>query len=228
MQRAMYLAWILAIALVFQASLNWDASAQEGPDLAPTASDDSDKELPPPQPPQNRPQPPAMNARAYLGVTFDARVRDAAVVRSVTPGSPAYLSGLVGGDTIVALNGHEVNSYEDVIRAVGAMKPGDLLDIKVTRRVTIETQAVLNNAPDSQPVAARNRENDESRAAAAGDRRRSGTGPAGARDNRLQRGRENSESQTNGSNAAARGDNDDDDDDDRDRGFRGRLLRRRG
>ena len=70
---------------------------------------------------------------AYLGVTFRAEVHDAAIVKSVNPGSPAKEAGLQAGDIIVALNDNEVRSYQDVIQLVGAMRPGDELEIVVER-----------------------------------------------------------------------------------------------
>lgn len=80
---------------------------------------------------------------AQLGVTFDPRFRDAAVVRSVMRGSPAEQARLQEGDAIEAINGRGVSSYEDVIAAIDAMRPGDVIDIDFSRRITGRTQAVL-------------------------------------------------------------------------------------
>jgi membrane-associated protease RseP (regulator of RpoE activity) len=86
-------------------------------------------------------------AGAYLGVTFDPEVRNDALVRSVAAGSPAERAGLVAGDVIHSLNGRRVSSYEDVLSAVRWMKPGDSLDIEVSRRVYVRVQPVLERNP---------------------------------------------------------------------------------
>lgn len=87
--------------------------------------------------------PPAVPTSAFLGVTFDPQTPKAAVVRSVAPGSPAEKAGLRAGDTIEALNDRLVTGYQDVLDAVRWMKPGDSVDLQVSRRVSLRTQAVL-------------------------------------------------------------------------------------
>jgi S1-C subfamily serine protease len=76
---------------------------------------------------------------AYLGVLFDARVRDAAMVLSVSPGSPAETAGMRQGDTILAMNGQEIQSYPEVISMIRSMRPGQEVDI-VIRRGQSDTQ----------------------------------------------------------------------------------------
>jgi membrane-associated protease RseP (regulator of RpoE activity) len=90
-------------------------------------------------------------SQAYLGVTFDPQYQTAAVARSVTAGSPADQAGIKAGDTIVSVNGRRITGYDDVLRWVDRLKPGDVLDIDVTRRVSVKARAVL----DGQPVGAR-------------------------------------------------------------------------
>jgi S1-C subfamily serine protease len=86
---------------------------------------------------------------AYLGVVFDAQARDAAVVLSVNPGSPAQEAGIQSGDIIVALNGQEMRSYMDVIAAVREMRPGEELQLIVERaRAEREMLAVLDAKPN--------------------------------------------------------------------------------
>jgi hypothetical protein len=88
------------------------------------------------------------NAPAYLGVVFDGNVRDAAVVNSVSRGSPAEEAGLQRGDMILAFNGEELRDYRDAIDIVRSMRPGDQLDIVFVRgRSEAETQAVLDARP---------------------------------------------------------------------------------
>jgi hypothetical protein len=88
------------------------------------------------------------NVGAYLGVTFDPEARNYALVRSVAEASPAERAGLIAGDVIELLNGRQVSSYADVLTAIRWMKPGDSLDVEVTRRV--RTQVVLDRTANRQ------------------------------------------------------------------------------
>jgi C-terminal processing protease CtpA/Prc len=88
-------------------------------------------------------------SQAYLGVRFEGRVRDGAIVSSVIPGSPADEAGLQRGDEIVAINGREVQSAQEVTRLVAAMQPGDTVDIDFSRRIDERTQAVLQGREGS-------------------------------------------------------------------------------
>jgi S1-C subfamily serine protease len=96
--------------------------------------------------PSNRPY---AGGGAYLGITFDAQARDAAVVLGVNPGSPAQEAGLQPGDIILALNGQEVRSYPEVITMIRSMRPGDELEIVVERaRAERQMLAVLDAPPN--------------------------------------------------------------------------------
>jgi len=97
---------------------------------------------------------PAEGDQAFLGVSFDPQIRDAAIVRAVTPGSPAEHAGLQPGDMIVALNGERVASYQDAIQMIGSLRPGDRLGIEFSRRVDDRTQAILSGRPAQGPRAA--------------------------------------------------------------------------
>jgi membrane-associated protease RseP (regulator of RpoE activity) len=93
-------------------------------------------------------EPPARDhSRVYFGVTFDPNVRDAAVARSVSAGSPADKAGVLAGDTIESLNGTKIGSYDDVLNTIGRLKPGEVLDIEVSRRVSVRVRAVLDGTP---------------------------------------------------------------------------------
>jgi hypothetical protein len=76
---------------------------------------------------------------AYLGVLFDAKVRDSAMVLRVNRGSPAETAGLRQGDMILAMNGQEIQSYPEVISMIRSMRPGQEVDI-VIRRGQSDTQ----------------------------------------------------------------------------------------
>jgi putative serine protease PepD len=86
--------------------------------------------------------------RPYLGVsTGDARTGTGAVVASVIPGGPAAAAGLQPGDRIVAIGGRKVTRSTDVSSAVTARKPGQQIEVRVSRggderslRVTLATR----------------------------------------------------------------------------------------
>jgi hypothetical protein len=87
---------------------------------------------------------------AYLGVTFDPSFRNAAVVRSVHPGSPAEQAGLQSGDIIEALNGLTISSNQDVIDIVSTLRAGDVVNIDYSRRLIARTQAALGRPTTEQ------------------------------------------------------------------------------
>jgi len=112
-------------------------------------------QLNPPQNPQSRlkhDKPTAVKGSpvAYLGVTFSGNERDA-IVRTVAPGSPAEQAGLQPKDLIETLQGRRIRTNDDVLDIVAKMRPGDVLDIGVTRRVNIRTQAPLAALPSTTP-----------------------------------------------------------------------------
>ena len=90
---------------------------------------------------------PAAGSQPFLGVTFDGRIPDAAVVRSIAPQSPAEQAGLRPGDAIHALNGERVSSYGDAIGVIRSMRAGEKLSIDFSRRVDHQTEAVLDGSP---------------------------------------------------------------------------------
>lgn len=67
---------------------------------------------------------------ALLGVTFDSQTQNAAVIVSVTPNGPAAQIGLKPGDHIVSINGRRLNGFQNAIQVVGAMQPGDQVEIE--------------------------------------------------------------------------------------------------
>ncbi len=70
--------------------------------------------------------------RAFLGVVTSPGARGAEV-QSVTPGSPAADAGLRAGDVITGVDGHRVLEPQDVSEAVNGRKPGDGMDLEVSR-----------------------------------------------------------------------------------------------
>jgi S1-C subfamily serine protease len=115
--------------------------------------------------------------RAYLGVQMqgvngqvadqlDLPVDHGALVADVTPGSPADDAGLRGnstnssgdtepGDVIVAINGEEMQSEDDVAQTVAEHRPGDTVRIEYYRGDEKRTASVeLGKRPasaDTQP-----------------------------------------------------------------------------
>ncbi len=70
--------------------------------------------------------------RAYLGVTTAPHTRGAAVV-SVASGSPARSAGVQAGDVITAVDGHAVTEPQDVSEAIDSLKPGDSIELELSR-----------------------------------------------------------------------------------------------
>jgi membrane-associated protease RseP (regulator of RpoE activity) len=93
-------------------------------------------------------EPQRRTGRPYLGITFDPTVRDAAVVGATVPDSPAEQAGLQPGDEIVAINDQPVGTIEETFAAVGRLRPGEIVNIEFSRRITARTQALLEDAPD--------------------------------------------------------------------------------
>ena len=97
--------------------------------------------------------------KPYVGVQV-SDASDAALIYSVTKGSPAEQAGLKANDIVTAANGEKVTSADDLTAIVKAMKPGDVLTLTVNRggqetriEVTVGEQtqsAQLSGADDAQ------------------------------------------------------------------------------
>lgn len=75
-------------------------------------------------------------ARPYLGVMVEAAKdvdHPGAVVREVTPISPAEQAGLKNGDLIVKVDDKDVKGPDALVKLVGEHKPGDKLALHVMR-----------------------------------------------------------------------------------------------
>jgi membrane-associated protease RseP (regulator of RpoE activity) len=91
-------------------------------------------------------QPNKSNGPAFLGVTFNTDIH-APIVKSVTPGSPAEQAGLQPTDVIETIQGWPVKTYQDVLDVVAKTRPGELLDIEFSRRLSVRTQVALTILP---------------------------------------------------------------------------------
>jgi membrane-associated protease RseP (regulator of RpoE activity) len=78
---------------------------------------------------------------------------DTWVVNTLTPGSPATQVGLLRGDQIVAIDGQDVSTFEDLTSIVRE-RPGETVTLTVVRDgETIElTPTLASRNPDGQPV----------------------------------------------------------------------------
>jgi len=114
--------------------------------------------------------------RGWLGVQIQKVSEDIAssigldkpsgtLVAAVTDGSPAEKSGLRTGDTILKVNGADIEGPKELSRAVAKLKPGTSVEMTVFRggkqrdiNVSIgempgEKQASINPGPDNGPAA---------------------------------------------------------------------------
>lgn len=81
-----------------------------------------------------------------------------AIVRSVTEDAPAEAAGLAANDIITAVNGEEIISSSDLVRAVSKCSPGDALTVTVYRQggtsvdltITVGEQRLSARAEEEQ------------------------------------------------------------------------------
>lgn len=88
--------------------------------------------------------------QAFLGVGLRVDPNDSLGVRvvRVAPGSPAERAGIQVGDRILAIEGAEMRTSEEITEAVRGMRPGDDLSLTVVREAEIlPLRATLAVAP---------------------------------------------------------------------------------
>jgi S1-C subfamily serine protease len=68
--------------------------------------------------------------RPFLGVSL-ADATNGAAIQQIQPNSPAANAGLAQGDIITAVNGAKVASAQEVVQAIGALKPGDKVTLDI-------------------------------------------------------------------------------------------------
>jgi putative serine protease PepD len=79
--------------------------------------------------------------RAYIGVSTSGG-SGAVTVAAVTAGSPAQAAGLQVGDTIESVAGKQVSSPDDVAAAIQDRRPGEKVEIVVSRGGSEQTVTV--------------------------------------------------------------------------------------
>jgi PDZ domain-containing secreted protein len=83
-------------------------------------------------------------SQAILGVSFDSARSGGAVVRSVTPNSPAEHAGLMSGDVITGLNGKPILAAHEVVESIRAMAPGQEVTIDYARnQLQLRAETIL-------------------------------------------------------------------------------------
>jgi len=80
---------------------------------------------------------------AYLGVVLDGQSRNEAAIRTVNEKSPAEEAGLRSGDVILAINGDDIRSPQDLISAVNRLSPGDEAEFQIASGDQTETLRVM-------------------------------------------------------------------------------------
>lgn len=100
-----------------------------------------------------------VNHGAFIGVEISSMdptlqaeygftVSSGAVVMSVVPNSGAATGGLKQGDIIVGINGTVITSAQDVASVTSALRPGDVISVKIVRGThTITKTVTLGTAP---------------------------------------------------------------------------------
>lgn len=106
------------------------------------------------------------NGNAYLGITpcgngpfsgqlfnrdFGGANLNGALIREVTPDSPAAKAGLQVGEIIVSIDGQELGPQTDLAEVIHSHKPGDSISLTVkqaTDEQTHQVQVTLGENPD--------------------------------------------------------------------------------
>lgn len=89
----------------------------------------------------------AQDLTPELAAAFSIDSRRGAVVTQVTPESPADKAGLKAGDVITSINGHPVGDSADVHNAIGLLRVGQKVTLKVQREGSTETITAVIEEP---------------------------------------------------------------------------------
>jgi len=125
--------------------------------LVSSDSSSSGTQSPVPAPPQanlpaTSPTPTPTGRRAWLGVQTQLAGGGGAYVVTVVPGGPAEQAGLQAGDIITSIEGQPVNYPADITNALASMRPGDQVELDVSRQGQAATVTVtLAARPSGTP-----------------------------------------------------------------------------
>jgi putative serine protease PepD len=86
------------------------------------------------------PLPPGLAADArWLGVEFSMLPQGGVTIETVTRGGAADNAGLAPGDALSQIDGHPINTLENIVSAFKSLRPGSQITITVDRGSTIYT-----------------------------------------------------------------------------------------
>jgi S1-C subfamily serine protease len=89
-------------------------------------------------------------ARPYIGIQSTDALGGGAEIVQVNPNTPGDEAGLREGDTVTKVDGQDVRQSADVSRLIAAKKPGDEVELEITRAGRTETIKVkLGTRPAS-------------------------------------------------------------------------------
>jgi putative serine protease PepD len=88
---------------------------------------------------------------AYLGVQIDASTSNAKIAK-IQSGTAAANAGLKAGDVITSVDGHQIQSGDDLSAAINSYKPGDKIQVTYRRGGSEHTTTVtLGTRPNGSP-----------------------------------------------------------------------------
>jgi putative serine protease PepD len=88
--------------------------------------------------------------RPYLGVSTGDATGGGALVGQVASGGPADSAGIRAGDSIVGVDGRQIQAADDVSAAIAGRKPGDTVTLTVRRGGSqVDMKVKLGSRPDS-------------------------------------------------------------------------------
>jgi serine protease Do len=105
--------------------------------------------------------------RGYIGVilkteefqvdgespSYSLRSVYGATIKKIIPKSPSYSFGLKEGDIILDINGSTIRDATQATRAIGALKPDELIDIIIRRRnKTYKVKIMIGERPSKSAL----------------------------------------------------------------------------